>query len=169
MATWEWQLSKQRLCFKEGGKCHLKKPTVCQYVLCKMNLKPLPYRPTLVFFRCIKYGFVPRRSAVTTDFVHIEFPVPANKQLQWHGHISSLFVLCWFYIKDEKNIPICVYKVWCCKKKIQNIRWDKLLEISHTGAKPQYSKSVKFKFKVNHKQICVSHKYSTKKLEHINN
>lgn len=78
MATWEWQLSKHRLCF---NKTKISYDNMTDHVEMCVRVCQKPhissYRPTFVLLGGVMHCFVPRSSTVATDFVHIKFPIPA--------------------------------------------------------------------------------------------
>lgn len=71
MATWEWQLSQQRLCF--WGKSGV----ISIIEALKWQRVALVYHSVLVLLRGIVNGCIPGVGAAGIDFAYVEHPVPA--------------------------------------------------------------------------------------------
>lgn len=79
IATCEWQLSQQRLCFEEDKEYKwLLFPSSKQVK--HMSTRPLSYHPVLVLLWSIIHGCVPGVGAAGIDFANIKHPVPVVRQ-----------------------------------------------------------------------------------------
>lgn len=82
MATCEWQLSQQRLCFEEDREDKWWRHFDCVHLIQSLPVPVLrrSYHPVLVLLGSIVHGCVPGIGAAGVDLANIKHPVPAGRE-----------------------------------------------------------------------------------------
>lgn len=81
MATCEWQLSQQRLCWGENKEYKSLLVFPLSWIkVNKMSPRALIYHPVLILLWSIVYRRVPGIGAISVDFANVKDPVPTFKE-----------------------------------------------------------------------------------------